>query len=595
MASVNQKIAGLFHQMAAILEILGGDRFRINAFGRTARVVEDLAEDLTIIGPDLKRLTAIEGIGKGAAQRIAQFLTTGKIEDHTKLLAQIPPGLIGLLDIPGLGPKTISLLWQQAGVTDMKTLVAKLKTDELAKLPGLGTKKLENLRKSITFAQSSGGRIRIGQALPLAIWFVNQLRQIKGVRQAAYAGSLRRGKETIGDIDLIVAAAPPSQKDTKDTDTAKAISDAFVKLEPVHEILVQGPTKTSVRVIDPSGNTQGGVQVDLRVVSLDSFGAALLYFTGSKQHNVLLRERAIKQGTKLNEYGLYQGDRTIASQTEEDVYKTLGLVWIPPTLREDRGELALAQQNNLPKLIELADIKAELHAHTTASDGRWSIRELAMAAAERGYHTVAITDHSRSQVVADGLSPKRLEQHIQDIREVAEELKDTITILAGSEVDILADGSLDYPNSLLKQLDVIIASPHNALTQDPAKATKRLLKAIENPYVTAIGHPTGRLINRREGLNPDMPRLIAAASARGIALEINANSWRLDLNDINARAAIEAGVKLAINTDAHGPGDMDQLIYGILTARRAAATKDHVVNCMSQTKLHQWLKSTKML
>jgi DNA polymerase (family 10) len=358
-------------------------------------------------------------------------------------------------------------------------------------------------------------------------------------------------------------------------------------------VLVKGPTKTSVRTADSLGNAGGGIQVDLRVIASESYGAALLYFTGSKQHNVALRERAIKQGFKLNEYGLYKGDKPIAGETEEQVYQALGLAWVPPALREDRGELRLAESGQLPKLIEPTDILAELHAHTVASDGRWSIRELVMAAVDRGFHTVAVTDHSRSQPIANGLSIERMEQHIEDVRTVAQQFKGTITVLAGSEVDILSDGSLDYPNYLLKQLDIVVASPHNALGQDPAKATKRLIKAIENPYVTLIGHPTGRLINRREGLSPDMKRVVAAAAARGIALEINANNWRLDLNDINARAAIDAGVKLAINTDAHGPGDMDQLIFGVLTARRAGATKDDVVNCMSADKLQKWLKSTR--
>ncbi len=590
MSVANQQLVAVFSQMAAVLEILGADRFRVNAFNKAARVIDDLIDDLAAIGPDVKQLTAIEGIGKGTAQRIAEFLKNGKIKEHDELLAKLPPGLLDLLDISGLGPKTVALLWKDGGVESLADLKTKLdQGDELAKLPGLGAKKLENIRKSMAFAQTSGRRVRLGQALPLASWFVSKLRQLKGVQQAAYAGSLRRGKETIGDIDLIVAADGGKNHEK----TAKAISDAFVKLEPVSEILVKGPTKTSIRTADSFGNAQGGIQVDLRVVSLESYGAALMYFTGSKEHNVQLRERAIKQGAKLNEYGLYKGEKIIAAKTEQDVYKALGLAPIPPALRQGRNELALAEAGKLPRLIELTDIKSELHAHTTASDGRWSIHELAIAAAERGFHTVAITDHSRSQPIANGLSCERLEQHIQAIRDVAKKLKDKITVLAGSEVDILSDGKLDYPDSLLAQLDVVIASPHSALNQDPAKATKRLIKAVENRYVTVIGHPTGRLINRREGLHPDMKQVIAAAAQRGIALEINANNWRLDLNDAHARAAIEAGAKLSINTDAHGPGDMDQLIYGVITARRAGATKGDVINAMTAAQLQKWLKSTK--
>lgn len=584
MATTNHQLALLFHRMADITEILGGDRFRVNSFQRVARVIEQMSDDLQTVGPDVKALSQIEGIGKGTAQRIAEYLTTENIKEHDELVAKVPQGLLALLGISGLGPKTVALLWKQAGVEGVEDLRAKLKGDGLAKLPGLGKKKLENLRKSLAFAQSAGQRVRIGQAMPLAMWFVGVLRRLDEVQDVAYAGSLRRGKETIGDVDLLVAVDP------EQPDHAKAVSDAFVTLEPVGEVLAKGPTKTSVRTADHVGIR---IQVDLRVVQPDHFGAALMYFTGSKQHNVAMRQRAINQGLRLNEYGLHRDDQPIASATEQEVFKALGLDWVPPELREDRGELVLAQKHQLPDLIQLKDIRAELHAHTHASDGKWSIRELAMAAADRGFHTVAVTDHSQSQPIAHGLSPQRLEQHIQDVRDVATQLNDTITVLTGSEVDILADGSLDYPDSLLRELDVVVASPHNALTQEPAKATKRLLKAIDNRYITILGHPTGRLIGRREGLNPDMKQVIAAAAKRGIALEINANSWRLDLRDSHARAALDAGVKLAINTDAHGPSDLEQILYGVLTARRAGATQHDVINCMSASKLHGWIRQTR--
>ncbi len=594
-APANPQIVAMFQQMAAVLEILDDDVFRINAFHRAARVIEDLGQDLSEIGPEAKRLVAIEGIGKGTAQRICEFLTTGQMTEHVDLLAKIPPGLLELLAIAGLGPKTVRQLWTQAGVESLNDLNVKLQNDQLAQLPGLGAKKLENLRKSIAFAQRSSDRVRLGQAMPLALWYIAQLRRVKGVGQVAFAGSLRRGMETIGDIDLIVAtdrAATRGQRPGYEA-LAKAIGDAFVNLQPVRHVLARGPTKTSVRSVDRIDKPGGEIQVDLRVVRPESYGAALMYFTGSKEHNVALRERAIKQGAKLNEYGLYNGDRLVAGHTERQVYEALGLDWIPPELREARGELALAQDKRLGKLIELADVKAELHAHTLASDGRWSIQALATAAAKRGFHSVAVTDHSPTQVLARGLSIKRLEKHIQAIGDLADQLKGTVTLLAGSEVDILADGSLDYPDQVLAQLDVVVASPHSGLTQSPAKATKRLLKAINHPSVTIIGHPTGRLIGRREGLTLDMNQIVTAAAQRGIALEINANSWRLDLNDRHARLALDAGVKLAINTDAHGPGDLDQLIYGVLTARRAGATPAQVINCMSRQSLAKWLKSTR--
>ena len=579
MSTLNAQLAQHFAQMADVLEILDGDRFRINAFRKIERVIGELGEDLANVGPDAKKLTAIEGIGKSSADRIVEFMQTGKMKDHDELMAKIPPTLLELREISGLGPKTIALLWKNAGVTSKTELTEKLKGDELASLPGMGAKKLENLRKSIAFASASGGRARIGQAMPMARWFVEKLQALKQVKQCSFAGSLRRGKETIGDIDILVAA---------DANDAAAISAFFIQLEPVTQVLAHGETKSSVR-------TQGNLQVDLRVVAPQSYGAALMYFTGSKEHNIRMRERAIKQGATLNEYGLFKADgkTLIAAATETEIYKALGLDYIPPPLREDRGEIALAQEHKLPAIVELSDIKAELHAHTTASDGTWSIRQLAEAAAARGFHTVAVTDHSKGQVQARGLDERRLEKHIKDIRKVAAEMKDEITILAGSEVDILKDGDLDYADDLLAQLDIVVASPHAALTQEPDKATARFLKAIENPYVTILGHPTGRLIGKREGLSPDMKKLIAAAKDRGIAMEINANHWRLDLRDSHARMAIEAGVKLAINTDAHGLSDLDELRYGVLTAQRAGATRADVINCMTREELATWIRSTR--
>ena len=561
--------------MADVTEILGGDRFRVNAFARTARTISALTTDLASIGPDVKALAAVDGIGKGAAGRISQFLELGRIEDHQQLLEQIPSGLIELLGISGLGPKTISLLWKQAGVETLADLKARLQGDELAALPGLGKKKLENLRKSISFAESAGERIRLGPAMSIAVSMIEQLADLKHVRQITYAGSLRRGKETIGDVDLLVAA---------DAEHAEAIGDAFAGLLPVTDILAKGATKVSVR-------TDDGVQVDMRIVEPACYGAALMYFTGSKEHNVAMRERAIKHGMRLSEYGVFKGDECVAAATEEEVFKAMGLAWIPPELREDRGELALAEKGKLPDLLTIDDIRSELHAHTTASDGRWSIREYAMFAAECGYHTVAVTEHSKGQGQANGLNEARLEQHIKDVRRVANEVKDTIAVLIGTEVDILADGRLDYPDSLLKELDLVIAAVHSGLSQPPDVATKRILKAMENPYVMILAHPTGRLIGRREGLSPDMGQIIAAAAKRGIALEVNANSWRLDLRDTHARAAIEAGVKLSINTDAHGPPDFGELTYGVMTARRAGATKADVINCMSRPALAKWIAS----
>ncbi len=580
MSLTNAKLSRIFQQMADVLEVLGANRFKVLAFQKAARVLGELTDDVALM--DDKTLRSIDGIGKGMADRIGEFIKTGKLSEAMELAEEVPPGVVKMLDIPGLGPKTVSMLWREVGITSIEKLTKALDTGELEDLKGFGKKKIENIKKNLAFAEQAGKRARIGHAMPLAIWFVERLKKLKQVKKVDYAGSLRRGKETIGDLDLLVAA---------DTQDAPAIMDAFVALDVVADVIAKGETKSSIRTNEESG----GMQVDLRVVPIDSYGAALMYFTGSKEHNVKLRERAISMGMKLNEWGLTKADseKSVAGKTEEEVYKALKLAYIPPELREDRGEIALAEKDELPALIELSDIRAELHTHTTASDGTWSIEQLALAAAERGFHTVAVTDHSKGQVQANGLTEDRLEKHIVAVRKVAEKLKDRITVLAGSEVDILVDGRLDYADSLLKELDVVVASPHVALSQEPDKCTKRFLKAIENPYVTIMGHPTGRLIGRREGLSPDMGALFKAAAQRGVAMEINANHWRLDLRDTHARAAIAAGVKLSINTDAHGPADLDQLAYGVLTARRAGATRNDVINCMTKTALAQWLKSTR--
>lgn len=573
----NQQLAAIFQTMADVYTILNEDQFKINAYAKAARVIGDLPIDLAQIGAEVTVLAKVDGIGKSTATKIAEYLQTGRIKAYDEAMQRIPNGLLELLDISGLGPKTVSLLWSQAGIECMTDLKEKLKTDELTSLPRMGAKSLEKIRKSIAFLESSGGRVNIGKALPIALWFIEQLKLLPEVEQVQYAGSLRRGRETIGDLDLLVAAR---------SENASKISDFFIKLEGVTEVLAQGQTKSSVR-------TEHGVQVDLRIVEPEHFGAALMYFTGSKEHNVAMRQRAIKMGMSLNEYALTRDDKPVAAKTEEEVFKALNLSWVAPELREDHGELALAEKDALPKLIELADIKAELHAHTTASDGIWSIEQFADFAIARGFHTIAITDHSKGQAQANGLNEKRLVEHIEKIHAVAKQYAGKLTILAGSEVDILSDGSLDYADELLAELDIVVASPHAALSQEPRLATARLLKAMENRYVTIMGHPTGRLINRREGLSPDMPALIKAARDRGIALEINANHYRLDLRDTHARLAIESGVKLAIDTDAHGPGDMDELKYGILTARRAGASASDVVNSMEHDALMHWLKSTR--
>ncbi len=594
--SFNQRLAAVLEETGKLLELTGGDRFRVNAFAKAARTVEASATDLEPIARDPKALTALDGIGKGLAEKIGAFAETGEFEDHRELSEKVPSGLLDVMDVPGLGPKTVKAMWEELGVEDLAGLRRVVESGELAGLPRMGEKAVAKIARSLEFLEQSGRRLHQGIAWPVAQRVVETLLAVKGVERAEAAGSLRRGKETIGDIDVLVVAKDP----------AKAHA-ALREMAGVVDVIASGERKTSVRVaieeaygrwkgFEPEGGSS--VQVDLRTVPRESWGAALMYFTGSKEHNVKLRERARQQGLTLNEYGLFTDDdpgagppqdRGIepeASDTEEAVYARLGVAWVPAELREDRGELGVEET---PGLVELSDIKAELHAHTTASDGKMSLMELVEAARGRGFHTIAVTDHSKSSAQAGGLDEARLREQAAAIAE-AQGAFDSITILKGSEVDILADGSLDFDEETLASLDVVVASPHVALDQDPKKATARLLKAIANPFVHVLGHPTGRIIQRRPGLQPAMDEIIAAAKEHDVALEINAHWLRLDLRDTHVAAAVEAGVKIAIDCDVHALGDFDNLRYGVMTGRRGWLTKDLCVNAWSKTKLHKWLK-----
>ena len=580
----NQEVAKIFDQMAAALEILGANVFRVNAYARGARVIEELTDDLRALVEEdppsaIKRLAAIEGIGKGLAEKIAEWVEVGTVREHQELLQQVPPTLFELLKIPGIGPKAAKTLWQELGITSMEDL-KNTPDEKLASLPRMGKKTVENIRNAISFNEKGTERVPIGLALPIARRLEGELRKTPGVTRLEYAGSLRRGKETIGDLDFLAATADP-----------EALREAFTTRPEVSQVLARGETKCSVRI-----ETSGVVmQADLRLVPEGAFGAALMYFTGSKEHNVRLREMAVKKHQRLNEYGLFAGteerpqDRgliPIAAATEEEIYKALGLPYIEPERREDRGEL----EAGALRLIELGDIRAELHAHTTASDGRLTIRELAQEAKRRGFHTIAVTDHSKGQPIAGGLSPERLLEHIKAVRAADAEIEG-IKILAGSEVDILPDGTLDYEDELLAMLDIVVASPHNALRQEPELATPRLLKAIRHPLVHIIGHPTGRMVNRRQGLEPDIAELAAAAKEADTALELNSNWHRLDLRDTHLRVALDAGCKIAIDCDTHHVPDMDNLQYGILTARRASMKPESCINTWPAEKLHAWLRS----
>jgi DNA polymerase (family 10) len=586
----------MFNEMSQMIELLGGDRFRVNAHAKASRMLKDTTADVEALANDgdVKGLTSLDGIGKGTATKLIELSQNGTMSEYDELRGKIPKGLMDVLGIPGLGPKTVKLMWDEKDVESIDDLMKIIEDGSILELPRMGQKTVDNIKESIEFLAQSGGRLHIGIAQGVADRFVEMMGSVKGVTKCSFAGSLRRGQESIGDIDILVSTSEPD-----------AAREAFTSADGVVKVLANGEKKSSIRVAITDDSSRWGaednamVQVDLRIVDEGAWGAAIMYFTGSKEHNVRLRERAIKMGMSLNEYGLFVDDGTdptppqqrgvepVACASEADIYKALDVAYMPPTIREDRGEIDL---KDTPKLIEVCDIKAELHSHTTASDGKMSIIESAEIAKDRGFHTLAVTDHSQSSAVAGGLSPERLYKHIKAIRE-ANKKTEGITIMPGSEVDILVDGSLDYDDDLLAALDVVVASPHAGLRAKPKQATKRLIKAIEHPLVHIIGHPTGRLIERRPGLDPDMNELIAAAIEHDVALEINSHWMRLDLRDTHVRAAVEAGCKIAIDCDVHHPYDYDNLRFGVMTGQRGWLTSDLCVNTWSKQKLHAWLKS----
>lgn len=592
--SLNDALAQQFRDISRMLEVLGEDKFRVLAHEKAARAIEGLAVDIATLADNRAALLEIEGIGTKTADKIIEYCKTGKIAEHEELAAKVPAGVVAMMEVPGLGPKTVALLWKERGVTDIAGLKKIIEDGSILTLPRMGKKTVENIKASLTFMEQAGERLPLGLAQPVAEAFVDAMSKVKGVKRAGFAGSLRRGRDTIGDIDVLVA-----------TTDAPGAHEAFRRLPGIEQVLVAGETKSSVRARASVhhgrfelGHDGPMVQVDLRTVSPKQWGAALAYFTGSKEHNVRLRERALKMGYTLNEYGLFpldeekaapqhRGVKPVASETEEEIYVALNLPYLPPEVREDQGEL---DAKKTPELIELADIKAELHAHTTASDGVLSLDALIEEAKRRGFHTIAVTDHSRSAIQANGLSVERLRKQAKDVAE-ARARHAGMQVLHGTEVDILADGRLDYEDEVLAELDIVVASPHVALSQEPAAATKRLIKAIENPFVHVLGHPTGRLIGRRKGLEPAMADVIAAAKEHGVALEINAHWLRLDLRDSHVRAAVEAGCIIAIDCDVHSVEDFDHLRYGVTTGRRGWLTAKLCVNAWSAKKIGTWLKA----
>ncbi len=578
----NAILSAIFDQMADIMEILGEDRFRINSYRKVSRAVAELPMDVGALLED-GRLAKTPGIGKSSLAKIQEFVAGNRVTAHEELLERIPPSLLELLHIPGMGPKGVKAVYEGLGVKGVDDLKRVVEDGSLATLPGFGEKKAAAIQRGIEFLEKSTGRIRLDQAMEAAEMVCACLRDLPGVKRAEAAGSLRRRAETIGDVDILVAV---DKGKAKSQASPERIIQSFTQASFVERVLASGDTKGSA--IIQTETTP--VQVDVRVVPTESFGAALQYFTGSKQHNVRLREIAIKSKLKLNEYGLFDGDKKVAGATEEGIYEKLGLDPVAPLLREDRGEIEASRSHTLPKLVQIEDIRGDFHMHTLASDGRNEIEQMVEAARELGYEFLCITDHSESSVIANGQSPKRLAKQIEQIRRIAGKLKG-ITLLAGAEVDILADGSLDFDDKLLADLDYVVASIHSGMTSPREKVTMRTLKAMNNPYVSCIGHPTGRLLGQREAMDLDIAAVIEQAAQTHTALEINANPYRLDLKDLHCKMAIEAGVKLAIGTDAHSTEGLGLLQFGVATAGRGWATKDDILNTLSPAKLKSWLRA----
>lgn len=558
--TTNSEVSAIFDEIADILELKDENRFQIRAYRRAARTIEGVTQDLVIIS-EKEGLKDLPGIGEAIAKKIDEILETGRLRYHDELRSSIPPGLLEMLGIQGLGPKTISKIHQELGIEDIEDLKRAAENHELRVLSGLGPKKEENILKGIEQYRRHSERTLLGRALPYAESIVRNLKNVESVKKVAFAGSLRRMRETIGDIDILVAS--------KDSGT---VMDAFTGLDGVSEVIACGNTKSSVIL--------KGIQVDLRVVNPESFGAAMQYFTGSKQHNVRLREIAARKGFKINEYGVYRGEEKIAGETEEGVYESVGLSYIEPEMREDRGEIEGAMAGHLPELIEMNDIRGDLHIHTDWSDGRRSIQQMVKAAKSRGYEYMVVSDHSPAVGIAGGPSEEELIEQIEEVRSVNKDL-DGFRVLTSTEVDIKSDNTLDYSDEILSELDIVIAAVHSKFSMDRDSMTDRIISAIENPCVDIIAHPTGRLLGQRDPYAVDMDRVIMAAKNNTCVLELNSNPRRLDLNDIHCRRAREIGVKIAISTDSHDIPQLHLMRYGVATARRGWLEKRDVVNTLS--------------
>jgi DNA polymerase (family X) len=567
----NITIARLLDETAALLEIDAADPFRIRSYRRAAEAVEQQTTQLSTLVEEPKRLLEISGIGKGMAANIVALLTTGTLPLREELLLKYRPTMLELLRLPGMGPKTVALVWSELQVCDIDALEEAAKGGHLAKLPRMGEKFTVKLLKGIEDHRKNSSRFRIDKAQGYADTISDLIRAFPGIDEITPAGSLRRGRETAGDLDLLVTGP------ACEPEVVSAAVDYVAALPLIDKLLAKGQNKVSFTL-------RNNLQVDVRLLPRASYGAALQYFTGSKMHNVALRQRAIKRGLTLSEYALLrlEDNVVVAAASEDEIYNALELDYIPPELRENCGELEAAAAHTLPLLVTLADIRGDLHMHTEATDGRDSIRQMAEAAMARGLSYIAITDHSKNLAMTNGLDDARALAHVRRIREVdaemIEEYEGRMRVLPGIEVDILADGTLDLDDSTLAEIDIVVASVHSHFAQPVEEMTARVLRALENPYVRILGHPTGRKVLNREAYAIDIDRILQRAAELGVAVEHNASPARSDLNDLNLRLAKQHGCRIVVNTDAHATEELGQMRYGITQLRRAWLTKEDVVN-----------------
>ncbi|MGB9083552.1 MAG: DNA polymerase/3'-5' exonuclease PolX [Terriglobales bacterium] len=565
----NKAIATLLYETADLLEIDGQDSFRVRSYRNAAEAIEALPQQVADLVSEPKKLLEIQGIGKGMQANLVMLFKDGHIEAHAELLKKYRPSMLELLKIQGLGPKTIALIWSAYQVSDLEGVEKLAREGKIRTLPRMGEKHEAKLLKAIEDYRRIAGRFLLDVAEELADKLVEYLLAVPGVEKVTPAGSLRRGRETVGDLDILVTG-----KGCIEAESRQKITEHLLSFPGLMDIIAQGDNKVSFR-------HRNGMQVDVRLLPPESFGAAMQYFTGSKAHNVALRQRALKMGFTLNEYSLsrVEDEKPVARKTEEEIYAKLKLDYIPPELRENLGEIEAAATHTLPELIELSDIRGDVHMHTVETDGRNTIEEMAEAARERGYEYMAITDHSKNLAFANGLTDERALAHIEKIRAIGKKMKG-IRVLAGIEVDILGDGSLDLSDSVLEQMDIVIASVHSLFNQDRATMTERLLKAISNPNTSLLGHPTGRQLLRRDAYPFDLDAVLKAAAKYRVAMELNSYPERLDLNDVHLRLAKQHGVKIVINTDSHHTSHMEKLHYGVTQARRAWLAKDDVLNTL---------------